>query len=233
VDHKYSFSYTRGALRAADQVGFAPLPAFPYFGQQYESEELFPLFQNRVLDPNRKNFAEYLESLDLSPNESDPIEILALTGGSRETDNLEVFPKIVKGPGGEFGCRFFLHGLRHLSIDVQERVSRMAIDERLGVSLELNNRATGCAIQLTTTDYHFIGWTPRYLVLDLLQAIADHPQVEAKVVRVNNQDVPLNRRVLVELTGRLPVGYEPMSSDLFQPVPSIDIASLDSTPETH
>ena len=46
-------------------MGFKPLPAFPEFQRTYESSELFPLFQNRVLDPGRKDFAAYLASLDL------------------------------------------------------------------------------------------------------------------------------------------------------------------------
>jgi len=40
----------------------------------------------------------------------------------------------------------------------------------------------------------------------------------ATVVRVNAADVPANRRVLVELTGTLPPGLQPMSSDEFQPL---------------
>jgi len=92
--------------------------------------------------------------------------------------------------------------------------------ESLGVSLELTNPATMCALQLTTSDYHFIGWTPRYLVADLLKAISERPSVTAKVVRVNEAEVPLNRRILVELQGRLPANFEPMSSEQFQPVGS-------------
>src|SRR6266571_911632 len=82
----YVFRYTKGALRAHKETGFEPLPAFPRFRQRYESGELFPLFQNRVLGSKRKDFAEYLRWLDLDRN-ADPIEILARTGGERQTDN--------------------------------------------------------------------------------------------------------------------------------------------------
>jgi hypothetical protein len=218
LHHQYSFRYTKGALRAEKDVGFAPLASFPDFSKSYESEELFPLFRNRVLDPNRKNFAEYLESLDLSPSESDPIQILAVTGGTRETDNLEVFPKIETTSDGSFACRFFLHGLRHMSQDAQARSSSLHPGESLGVSVELTNPVTKCALQLTTSDYQFIGWTPRYLVVDLLKAISERPYITAKVVRVNEADVPLNRRILVELRGRLPANFEPMSSEQFQAI---------------
>ena len=61
-----------------------------------------------------------------------------------------------------------------------------------------------------------IGWAPRYLVGDLIDVINRHPEVSAAVVRVNEYGAPLARRILVELKGRLPVGYEPMSGRQFE-----------------
>jgi len=217
-NHFYAFRYTKGALDAERAVGFKPLPAFPDFSGQYESSELFPLFGNRVLDPNRQEFLEYLKSLDLDQGHSDPINILSVSGGERQTDSLEVFPKVEKRADGWFCCRFFLHGIRHMRKDAQERAMLLQPGEALGLSLELNNPVTKFAILLTTRDYYFIGWTPRYLISDFLAAIADDSAVQASVVRVNQAHVPLNRRILVELSGKLPAGIEPMSKDWFQPI---------------
>lgn len=214
--HDYRFAYTKGARQAASEVGFKPLPSFPEFDRVYESSELFPLFQNRVLDPGRKDFASYLASLDLSPTTNDPVEILAVSGGPRETDSLEVFPRIEPRPDGAFACRFFLHGWRHMPQAVQMRALALKPGEELGISLELTNPVVPAAIQVTTREYEFVGWTPRYLVPDLLQAISAMPHLAARVVRVNAADVPAHRRVLVELSGTLPRGFEPMSSAPFQ-----------------
>jgi hypothetical protein len=212
----YRFGYTRGAEFAAREVGFSPLLAFPDLRARYESSELFPLFKNRVLDPGRSDFKAYLESLDLLVN--DPISILALTGGERQTDNLEVFPRIQKREDGSFDCRFFLHGLRHMSPEARERTLSLTEGDELGISLELNNPKTGGAIQLTTRpDYHFVGWTPHYLVLDFLRAVGERPSaLRARVVRVNSDDVPLNRRILVEFRGTLPGDVVPMSDEKYQ-----------------
>lgn len=214
--HLYEFRYIKGALRAQEQVGFKPLAAFPDLRGWYRASELFPLFKNRVLDPNRRDFADYLRSLDLDPKNADPIEILAVSGGERQTDTLEVFPKIAKGPGNTFRCRFFLHGLRHMSLQAQDRSLEVQPLERLQVSVELNNPATGTAIQLTTKDYEFLGWAPRYLVSDILKAVEQSPKIIAHVVRVNDVGVPLNRRILIELTGTLPSNVEPMSGSDYQ-----------------
>lgn len=211
----YVFGYTKGALRAEREVGFRALPPFPDLHEEYEAKELFPLFKNRVLDSSRRNFSEYLESLGLEHN--DPIEILAVTGGERRTDNLEVFPRIVKDAAGEFSCRFFLHGLRHMSEEARARAMSLKPNEQLGVSIELTNPVTKLGIQLTTRpDYHFIGWTPHYLVRDLLGATSAMDMIAAKVVRVNMDDVPLNRRVLIEFSGKLPKEVTPMSDPQFQ-----------------
>ena len=49
----YLFRYTHGALHANKRAGFEPLIAFPSFDRRYEATELFPLFKNRILEPNR------------------------------------------------------------------------------------------------------------------------------------------------------------------------------------
>lgn len=102
-----------------------------------------------------------------------------------------------------------------MSEEARQRALSLGPQEPLGVSIEMNNPTNGFAIQLSTKDYHFLGWTPRYLVPDLLRAIAESPLVEAKVIRVNDLGTPLNRRVLIELSGRLPANFEPMSSSEF------------------
>ena len=90
-----------------NQAGFPLLIEFPKLKKAYRSSELFSLFQNRVMNPARPDFAEYLRNLDLTEG-ADPIEILATNGGSRVTDAYEVFPKIIKDDDGSFACRFFL-----------------------------------------------------------------------------------------------------------------------------
>jgi hypothetical protein len=204
-----------GALRAHKETGFEPLATFPKFRQRYESGELFPLFQNRVLDPRRKDFSDYLRWLDLDKG-ADPIEILAMSGGERRTDNLEVFPRVKKQVGGAFSCRFFLHGLRHVTEAARKRAESLIPGEELQVAVELNNPVTGYAVQLQTRECHLLGWAPRYLVDDLLGAASS--KVSARVVQINNGSAPSARRILLELKGRLPHGRTPMSGPDFKPL---------------
>ncbi len=213
----YRFRYTQGALNAHQELGFGPLLAFPDFQQDYQSQDLFPLFQNRVISPKRQDFREYIEWLDLDLGHADPVSILSVSGGERVTDDLEVFPKAVIEPDGHFRIRFFLHGLRHLGESAIERASRLELGEALRVFVELNNPATRLAVPLLTEDYQMIGWAPRYLVQDLIGCVPHAPELTAQIGRINS-DAPLNQRILVDYVGRAPAGYQPMSSPDFKPL---------------
>ncbi|MYD62000.1 MAG: DNA-binding protein, partial [Gemmatimonadetes bacterium] len=159
----YRFRYIEGAKRAQKELKFPPLWDFPQLLEDYKSLELFPLFRNRVIAQGRPDRTDYLGNLGLHEN-ADPFDMLSVSGGYRVTDDYEVFPKLVKAKDGSFVCRFFLHGWRHTSRPAQERLNALKTGEELYVTLELTNPVTGLAVQLQTTDYHMIGWTPRYIV---------------------------------------------------------------------
>lgn len=214
---EYRFRYTRGAERAHEKAGFEPLLDFPSWHRTYVSSDLFPLFKNRVISSERRSFAEYLRSLDL-PENADPAEILEIGGGYRATDNFEVFPKIERRADGSFRCRFFLHGWRHVNANALERIERLEAGEKLSVTIELTNPTTKLAVQIQTQDFYVIGWAPRYLVDDLVTAMAhSRGEYAAKVVRINPSPAPSRQRLLVELSGEWP-DYEPMSESDFEPL---------------
>ena len=214
---KYRFCYIGGAKRAKKEVGFPPLIEFPWLEEKYDSSKLFAMFSNRVMWPSRPDFKDYLKSLALS-EDSDPIDMMAVSGGRRVTDSYEVFPKIAKQPDGGFACRFFLHGGKHVSRSAQERLGSLEADEELYLALEITNPLGELAVQIQTTDYQMIGWSPRYLAHDLALALAQPPgSCRARVVRVNPLPVPSEQRVLIELSGNLG-GHEPMSGPDFQPL---------------
>ena len=53
-----------------------------------------------------------------------------------------------------------------------------------------------------------IGWTPRYLVNDLVKAIAASPSdISAKLVQVNPAPAPSKQRFLICLQGHWPEHY--------------------------
>lgn len=216
----YRFTYTQGARRAQQEAGFAPLIAFPDLDRVYEDDELFPLFQNRLLSPRRRDYPAFIERLALAPDDVDPIEVLALSEGVRETDHLQVFPRLQIDQDGRFLSRFFLHGWRHASVQAQDRVQRLRDGEPLRVAIEINNPAASTAVQLQSVDGPVVlGWAPRYLVDDLVRACTGSPHsITARVFKLNPAPAPYQQRVLVELQGHFAEAYEPMNGPDFQPV---------------
>ena len=213
----YRFRHVHGATKARETGGFKTVPGFRELDRDYRSKQLFPVFQNRVMSPRRRDFAEYLERLGLDPSVH-PLEALSVDQGRRVTDFFEVFPKLTKEPDGSFVCRFFLHGWRHTNPAAEERMSGLTPGEELRVSLELTNPEERLAVQIQTTDYHMMGWAPRYLVHDLARAMADSPwDYQASVVRINPVPHPSSQRVLIELRSHWNT-HEPMSGKDFQPL---------------
>jgi hypothetical protein len=216
----FRFTYLRGAEKAHQTRNMPPLESFPDFHRVYEADSLFPLFKNRVVQSSREDFKEYLRQLDLDPNTTDPLTILALTEGKRQTDNLEVFPKIMKAADGGFTYRFFLHGWRHVGEAGRKRVEVLKEGDELRVAIELNNPSTGLAVQLQTIDYQNIGWAPRYLIVELVRLINENYQgISAKIVHVNHESpAVVQQKILVELSGVWPEGFEPMSDRDFESI---------------
>ena len=212
----YRFRYIGGAKRAEEKAGFPLLLEFPFLEEDYQSPELFPLFRNRVMNRNRPDFADYLKSLDLS-GKADPVEILSVNGGQRVTDAYEVFPKIEKDETGRLSCRFFLHGWRYVDQSAQDRINSLEPGERLSLTLELTNLATGSAVQIWTDDGFMIGWAPRYLVADFVASKSESSDYSTRVVRVNPPSAPSMQSVLIEMSGCWKI-HEPMSSKDFRPL---------------
>lgn len=221
AEQRYRFCHVKGAERARETGGFDLVPGFPELHGTYESRELFPVFQNRVMSPRRPDFEDYVKGLALDPildPATDPTSVLLVDVGRRVTDFFEVFPKLTKGEDGSFVCRFFLRGFRHTNEVARERMDALESGERLHVALELTSPTNQPAVQIQTLDYTMIGWSPRYFVHDLMMAMAESGgDYEARVVRVNPFPRPSSHRVLVEMRSRWE-NHEPMSGEDFEPL---------------
>lgn len=227
---RYEFRYVQGALQAAETRGFVPFDSFPDFRKVYVSGELFPFFANRVQNQSRPSFRDYLHRLDLDKGREipfDPIEALAVSEGRRATDSLEIFPKVERTDDGIFAIKFFLHGWRYLNSASTARILALQPGEDLSVAVEVNNLATGYAVQLQTRDRMLIGYAPRYLIGDLSEVISHcEIPVSAEVSRVNRPPAPPNQRVLVLFKGCWPEGYQPMSDEQFKALSDVETRAV-------
>ncbi|MEX2121036.1 MAG: HIRAN domain-containing protein [Pirellulales bacterium] len=215
----YRFWYTRGARKP----GFRPFAQMETLDQVYESEELFPLFANRLLPKSRPEYEAYLRWSGFQiANPPDPILVLAVTEGIRQTDAVEVFPCPTPDAGGCYLNKFFLHGIRWLPAPAVERISRLAPGEPLKLMLDLQNDYDPNAVAVRTkADRMQIGYVPRYLAHDVWQLVGGCGVefIKLSVDRVN-PDAPLHNRVLCRMHACWPDGFRPCSGEDFEPIPA-------------
>ena len=218
-DGEYRFVYTRGARTLP---GFRPFPGMPDLEEVYRSATLFPLLANRLLARSRPEYQAWLRWSDFDPaNPPDPLAILGVTEGIRQTDALEIFPQPAPDAEGQYRSRFFLHGLRHASDTAQAKVSAMRPDEPLQIEIEDDNPFDPRAVAVLNDGQERLklGYVPRYLARDVRGLIAAQGMdaIDVRVVRVNT-GAPLQMRLLCGLNTPWPDSFQPCAGEEFLPL---------------
>ena len=214
-DGVYRFVYTRGAENIPD---FQPFGVMQDLHKAYKSEELFPIFSNRILAKNRPEYQDYLKWLGLSEVQYDALDELARTGGLRATDSLELFPCPAPTAGKSYEVYFFCRGLRHLHAENQERANQLKPGERLYLMQDLQNRHDSMALLMRTSDpITLAGYAPRYYSAEFTQLIKSTGPDQVKVtVEQVNTDAPIQYRVLCKLSAPWPANFSPCASKEFE-----------------
>lgn len=220
---EYRFVYTEGARTLR---GFHPFPGMGDLDIVYRSRELFPMLTNRLLSKSRPEYAAWLTWSGFDPkNPPDPLAVLGVTEGIRQTDALEVFPRPMADAHGNFETRFFLHGLRFAAPHALERVATLQAGDALRVELEDDNESHPHAVAVLDDGVERLrlGYVPRYLARDVRALIA-HGGMDAIDLRVarHNQGAPLQMRVLCTLKAPWPRSFEPCAGTEFQPIVSVN-----------
>jgi hypothetical protein len=217
---KYAFSYTRGIFRAKD---FRPFSGMQNVEVVYESPRLFPLFANRLISKSRPEFKDYLRWLGLSDMDENPMAILALTGGIRGTDSIELFQPPAVSQDGHYHLEFFARSLSHLPQPAVDRIGSLTKGERIYLMRDPQNDFDAQAVAMRTgTPSWFLGYCPKYYAQDLGTLLA-RPECDLQVtVKCMNLDAPSNMRLLCSVTANIPGGFAPLSKELdFMPVNGI------------
>lgn len=219
ADGEYRFVYTHGARTLE---GFHPFPGMTDLGVVYRSKVLLPMMSNRLLSHSRPEYEAWLAWSGFDSNHlPDPLAILGVTEGIRQTDALEVFPEPAPD-AGLYRSRFFVHGLRHASTEALQRLASLATGTPLRLELEDDNPHDPRAVAVLDDrdgQPQRLGYVPRYLARDVraLTARSGMDAIEMSVARVN-PDAPLQMRLLCQLTTPWPAGFAPCGGDEFRPL---------------
>lgn len=192
----YSLQYTRGAKRC---------PSFQGLGRMHEldgiysSSELFPFFQNRLINKSRPEYKNYLRWLGLKDVTLDAMEILSITGGPRATDSFELIPS-PRYEGTSLVLDFFPRGLNYFPKEFSDLISSLHENARLYLIKDVQNEHDKNAILLRTNDPKLlIGYMAKYYCSGLNKLLDGKIEVSVNIKRVN-KDAPLDMRLLCTLT---------------------------------
>ena len=214
----YRFFYTHGANSL---LGFQPFSQMDDLDQVYESTELFPLFANRLLSERRPEYEAYLRWSGFEhANPPDPMTILAVTEGQRQTDAIEVFPCPVPDLDGCYLNRFFLHGIRWTEDAGREYIAEQLQDgEQLRLVPEPANIYDPYAVAIYPQHgKDRLGYAPRYLAHDIHMLLRDcDPDYVTLLVDLVNMDAPLQQRVLCQMQSCWPDGFRRATPRHFSP----------------
>lgn len=227
--HTYTFCYTYGA---AQTDGFRALPGLRDISRPYQSDQLFPVFAQRSMDPSRPDFTRYVERLGLSPESATPWEQIIHSGGYRAADTIQLLeaPRIVDGRAV---VTFLVHGVRYIpnvnrtlfneihsisSEQHEEALRRLRPEERLELIPEPTNSSNPKATLVGDLQGTPIGYVPDVLVHGIRKSASDYPsQATLRVVHVNGPDAPSHLRLTArfeaprEAAGAFPTpSWEPL-----------------------
>lgn len=217
-ERTYQFVYTHGST-LSDK--FVPFGRMKDLHSTYESEELFPLFSDRLLARNRPEYKEYSTWLHLSSgaNELDPFDELARTGGTRATDSLSVFACPEPDVDGTYNLTFFSHGIRYLPTAAQVFVGGLEAGRALFLMLDNQNSADTLAVAMRTEPPMIVGYVPRYYCEDVRKLIESKFAGSVKVwVEKVNLDAPIQLRLLCAIRAPWPESFKPCSGEQYTPL---------------
>lgn len=217
IDVGYRFQYVN-QVRVACNSGFEPMLEFRDINAKYESNKLFPLFENRLLSRSRPDYGDFLKRIAISEDSYDPIAILGRTEGLRATDSFEVFSKPEPDEHGNYHVVFFARGIRHLSPDIEKLVAGLVPGDDLDIELQDDN-THDCNAILVRSDGTQVGWIPKYLCADVRRLRDSYgDEMRVRVERVNSAPAPVQQRLLCSISAPWPESWEPFSDESFQGV---------------
>lgn len=207
----YELVYTKGAK----QDRFKPFVNMNNLRQRYKSSELFSFFQNRILPPSRPEFKKVITWLNLSEKDFNPLEYLAISGGSRNTDNFMVVP-LPERNNDMYRIDFLINGVRYINGDALDEIYKIKQGDKIDFHFEDSNHHDSSAIALYRKNKR-IGYCPRYLAEDFKRLLGSDKLQDKKFSAVKiNPEAPYQYKILCRLETKWPEDFTPFLSEEYR-----------------
>ena len=224
---RYSFVYTRAAASIQD---FRPLPALESLRRRYVNDRLPAVFGQRVMEPDRPDYDEYMHSLGLEPARATPWEQIVYSGGDRAGDTLQ-FMQVPTVTDGRVRARFLASGVRYIpgprrvldgrNVQVSDQAHEAALQTLApGMTVaavpEESNPRDSHAVVITHGEVP-LGYVPRSLSQSVRELLDGGP-VEPVVVRVGEPRTPPHIRLVLDLDVEAPPSFAFDRDGLWEPL---------------
>ncbi|MCK4082062.1 hypothetical protein [Acinetobacter radioresistens] len=198
----YLLNYTKGAKNPR----FQPFPRMGDMSKQYKSDELFTFLKNRIPPASRPEHESLFEWCNLG-TKSSYLELLAVSGGEKVTDNYRII-SLPENKDGKYINTFFVSGVRYLNSEEKSEIENFKSDQLIEYKFEDNNINDSQAILLFDKIKNSkIGYYPRYLTDDLRKLHALNSEVKIQIVKVNT-DAPEQFRLLCKTVSKWPSNFK-------------------------
>ncbi len=206
----YLLNYTDGAKNPR----FQPFIKMSDKSKVYESKELFTFLKNRIPPESRPEYESLFQWCNLESNSS-YLELLAISGGEKATDNYRVV-SLPENKNGQYINHFFVSGIRYLTDEQKLKISKLKDGNIIDYKLETSNVNDPCAVLLLESlDNTMIGYYPRYLTEDLRGLKTFGSDIKIQIVKLNI-DAPEQFRLLCCTTADWPEGFQSCSNKDFK-----------------
>ena len=214
-DKMYYFNYTNGVK----DIDFQPFGQMNDLKVTYSSDDLFPIFKNRLLAKSRPEYKDFLNWLDIKNSDNRLIE-LSRSRGIRATDDLQLFPIPKKDKYGNYEIVFFSHGISHIAEHYIKRLAKLKDNDKLLIFKDIQNKIESNALGLRTEDepIELLGYCPSFFLNDfnkLIQVNGDN-SVSVTIQKVNH-NAPSQLKLLCKFSTKWYDGFEPFNGNEFQP----------------
>ncbi|SMQ75235.1 hypothetical protein SAMN06295909_3729 [Plantibacter sp. VKM Ac-1784] len=213
----YRFEYLS---RASAVPGFRSLLGFPDFERVYTSIELFPLFAQRAMDPRRPDYSRYVDDLGLG-DDATPWEQIARSGGTKESDTLQLFP-VPRFIDGQWRCHFLVSGMRYMMSkevvvhgqpipvcseqDYEDRLAKLKTGDEVSLHHEEANASSDHALLVLTAGELPLGYAPDWLASEIFE-FSNQDVLDFSISKINPIEAGWHMRLVVEMDAALPAGY--------------------------
>lgn len=216
TEKRYRFVYTQGVMSART---FLPLLGLSDINKIYESEQLFPIFANRLLSRTRPEFSDFVRWLELDGKTVTAMEMLARSEAIKVTDTFQVFPDVRSDEYGNCEVIFFAHQIPQFQ-DVEVLSQHVQVGDALKLHVVNQNHRGENAVALCRRDSSVIvGYLPRYLAVGFSELLDKRPGSLSIKIKQINQDAPRVYQILCSLSYRDGIGNRSIFNGTdFQPL---------------